>query len=58
MMPVCDHSDLCGYSGFQEMLPAPFEYHRPETLEEVLQLLAEFGEDAKVLAGGQQARSC
>ena len=35
------------------MLPAPFEYHRPETLEEALQLLAEHGEDAKVLAGGQ-----
>ena len=35
------------------MLPAPFEYHRPDTLEEALQLLAEHGEDAKVLAGGQ-----
>ncbi len=35
------------------MLPAAFEYHRPETLEEALQLLAEHGEDAKVLAGGQ-----
>ena len=35
------------------MLPAPFEYHRPGTLEEALQLLAEHGEDAKVLAGGQ-----
>jgi len=35
------------------MLPAPFEYHRPDTIEEALQLLAEHGEDAKVLAGGQ-----
>lgn len=35
------------------MLPAPFEYDRPDTLEETLQLLAEHGEDAKVLAGGQ-----
>jgi carbon-monoxide dehydrogenase medium subunit len=35
------------------MLPAPFEYDRPDTLEEALQLLAEHGEDAKVLAGGQ-----
>ena len=35
------------------MLPAPFEYHRPGTLEEALQLLAEHGDDAKVLAGGQ-----
>ena len=40
-------------SGVQEMLPAPFEYHRPEALEEALQLLAEHGEGAKVLAGGQ-----
>ena len=39
--------------GVHEMLPAPFEYDRPETLEEALQLLAEHGEDAKVLAGGQ-----
>ncbi len=35
------------------MHPAPFEYHRPETFEEALKLLAEHGEDAKVLAGGQ-----
>jgi CO/xanthine dehydrogenase FAD-binding subunit len=33
--------------------PAPFEYHRPETLEEALDLLAETGTDAKALAGGQ-----
>ena len=35
------------------MKPAPFEYHAPETIEEVCSLLAEFGDDAKVLAGGQ-----
>ena len=35
------------------MLPAPFEYDRPETLEEALSLLEQYGEDAKVLAGGQ-----
>ena len=35
------------------MLPAPFEYDRPETLDEALDLLAQHGEDAKVLAGGQ-----
>jgi len=33
--------------------PARFEYHRPETLDEVLTLLAEHADDAKVLAGGQ-----
>ena len=35
------------------MKPAPFAYVRPETLEEALSALAEEGEDAKVLAGGQ-----
>ncbi len=35
------------------MLPARFEYHRPASLEEALDLLATHGEDAKVLAGGQ-----
>jgi carbon-monoxide dehydrogenase medium subunit len=35
------------------MLPSRFDYHRPETLDEALALLAEHGEDAKVLAGGQ-----
>jgi aerobic carbon-monoxide dehydrogenase medium subunit len=35
------------------MLPARFDYHRPSTVEEALQLLAEYGSDAKVLAGGQ-----
>jgi len=34
------------------MLPARFEYHRPETLDEALALLDQYGDDAKVLAGG------
>ena len=34
------------------MLPARFDYHRPDTLDEALALLAEYGDDAKVLAGG------
>jgi carbon-monoxide dehydrogenase medium subunit len=33
--------------------PAPFAYHRPEAREEVDDLLARFGGEAKVLAGGQ-----
>jgi carbon-monoxide dehydrogenase medium subunit len=33
--------------------PSPFEYSRPESLDETLDLLAELGGDAKVLAGGQ-----
>ncbi|MDX6302272.1 MAG: aerobic carbon-monoxide dehydrogenase medium subunit [Nocardioidaceae bacterium] len=35
------------------MKPAPFAYHRPRTLEETLDVLADLGEDGKVLAGGQ-----
>jgi carbon-monoxide dehydrogenase medium subunit len=35
------------------MKPAPFEYYSPETVDEALARLAEFGWDAKVLAGGQ-----
>jgi carbon-monoxide dehydrogenase medium subunit len=33
--------------------PPPFSYHRAETLGEALELLAEHGSDASVLAGGQ-----
>jgi carbon-monoxide dehydrogenase medium subunit len=35
------------------MKAAPFAYHRPDTVSEAVQMLAEFGEDAKILAGGQ-----
>jgi carbon-monoxide dehydrogenase medium subunit len=35
------------------MKPAPFEYHRPDSVEEALSLLAQHGYDAKLLAGGQ-----
>jgi aerobic carbon-monoxide dehydrogenase medium subunit len=33
--------------------PPPFEYDAPDTIEAALDLLAEYGDDAKVLAGGQ-----
>jgi carbon-monoxide dehydrogenase medium subunit len=33
--------------------PAPFEYHAPSTVTDVVQLLDERGDDAKVIAGGQ-----
>jgi carbon-monoxide dehydrogenase medium subunit len=33
--------------------PAPFDYHRPGQLAEAIEILARFGDDAKVLAGGQ-----
>ena len=35
------------------MKPANFEYHDPSTLEEALDLLAQFGDGARPLAGGQ-----
>ena len=35
------------------MKPPPFRYARPESLEEVLHLLAEYNGGARVLAGGQ-----
>ncbi len=35
------------------MKPAPFDYSRPESIEETVELLAGLGDDGKVLAGGQ-----
>jgi len=35
------------------MIPAPFDYHAPTTLDEALALLARLGDTAKILAGGQ-----
>jgi len=35
------------------MLPAPFEYHAPRTIDEALDLLDQLGDEGKVLAGGQ-----
>ena len=35
------------------MKPAPFDYHAPETVDDVAGLLAAHGDEAKVLAGGQ-----
>ncbi|WP_353194230.1 FAD binding domain-containing protein [Pusillimonas noertemannii] len=35
------------------MKPAKFEYHAPKTLDEAVNLLGRYGEDARILAGGQ-----
>jgi len=35
------------------MLPSAFEYHRAASLEDTLSILNQYGDDAKVLAGGQ-----
>ncbi len=35
------------------MKAAPFAYHRPDTVADAVTLLGEYGDDAKILAGGQ-----
>ena len=35
------------------MIPASFDYHAPGSLPEALALLSKYGDDAKVLSGGQ-----
>jgi aerobic carbon-monoxide dehydrogenase medium subunit len=35
------------------VIPAPFEYARPTTVDEALQAVASGGEDVKIMAGGQ-----
>jgi aerobic carbon-monoxide dehydrogenase medium subunit len=35
------------------VIPAPFQYARPTTIDEALQAIAAGGEDVKILAGGQ-----
>jgi len=40
------------------MFPAAFDYIAPGALDEVLSLLGQHGDDAKVLAGGQSLIPC
>ncbi|HKW94241.1 MAG TPA: FAD binding domain-containing protein, partial [Methylomirabilota bacterium] len=35
------------------MKPAPFEYHRPASLAEAFDLLDRYGDEGRILAGGQ-----
>ena len=35
------------------MKPRPFDYVRPDTVEEAVAILAEHGDEARILAGGQ-----
>jgi 2-furoyl-CoA dehydrogenase FAD binding subunit len=35
------------------MKPRPFDYARPDTIDEAVALLGEYGDDARILAGGQ-----
>jgi carbon-monoxide dehydrogenase medium subunit len=34
------------------MIPAAFDYHRPGTLDEAIELLSRYGSEAKLLSGG------
>src|SRR5260221_13237530 len=36
------------------MIPAAFDYHRADTLDEALKLLKKHGDDVKVLSGGMR----
>ncbi|MEH6581836.1 MAG: xanthine dehydrogenase family protein subunit M [Halioglobus sp.] len=35
------------------MYPAPFRYHRPDSLQAAVGLLTQYGDDARIMAGGQ-----
>ena len=35
------------------MKPAPFDYVRVDSVDEAVDLLAEYGDDARIIAGGQ-----
>ena len=35
------------------MKPRPFDYVRPDSADEAIAVLGEYGDDARVLAGGQ-----
>jgi carbon-monoxide dehydrogenase medium subunit len=37
----------------QKVKPAPFQYHRPDTIESAVKLLDAYGGEAKIIAGGQ-----
>ncbi len=51
-LPPARMLELLGHGGGPMKTPH-FEYHAPRTVDEVLGLLAEHGDEAKVLAGGQ-----
>lgn len=35
------------------MKPSAFEYHNPQSVEEAVELLDRYGDEAKIIAGGQ-----
>src|SRR5207253_1120498 len=51
--PKAEGVALPARPGRPTVKPAPFDYHRPATPAEAVQLLGELGESTRVLAGGQ-----
>jgi carbon-monoxide dehydrogenase medium subunit len=49
------HAERASWSIFRGCLvkPSSFEYHRAESVDEAINLLDDFGDDAKLIAGGQ-----
>jgi carbon-monoxide dehydrogenase medium subunit len=45
--------DREGKGGVRLLKPSAFEYHAPQSVDEAVKLLADLGDGAKVLAGGQ-----
>jgi aerobic carbon-monoxide dehydrogenase medium subunit len=50
--PSVDRGRTVGARGAQQVKPAPFAYHRAHSVGEAVALLAELGDEAKILAGG------
>jgi CO/xanthine dehydrogenase Mo-binding subunit len=53
--PAAAHpgDDRWPYRGGRAVKPASFEYHAPSSVKEAVDLLADLGDSAKVIAGGQ-----
>ena len=34
------------------MIPAAFEYHRPDSIDDAIKIITEHGDEARVIAGG------
>jgi 2-furoyl-CoA dehydrogenase FAD binding subunit len=49
----CRVAGAAQYIGGDAMKPRPFDYVRPDTVDEAVAVLAEHGDGARVLAGGQ-----
>ena len=54
--PIRPISSASGHPGWEvktKMIPPAFEYLRPKTIPEAIAFLQQYGDDAKILSGGQ-----